>query len=77
MSRTGCCYDNSVMQRFFWSIKYEWTNHVAFADLQEAQLSAFQSIEMFGSFAESVGANLLKPESAPANHRSFERKSQV
>jgi transposase InsO family protein len=27
MSRTGCCYDNAVMERFFWSLKHEWTNH--------------------------------------------------
>ena len=25
MSRTGCCYDNAVMERFFWSLKHEWT----------------------------------------------------
>lgn len=27
MSRTGCCYDNAAMERFFWSLKHEWTNH--------------------------------------------------
>jgi len=27
MSRTACCYDNAVMERFFWSLKHEWTNH--------------------------------------------------
>ena len=27
MSRTGCCYDNAVMARFFWSLKHEWTKH--------------------------------------------------
>jgi hypothetical protein len=37
----------SIGQRFFWSIKHEWTKHEAFADLQEAQLSVFQYIEMF------------------------------
>jgi len=35
------------MERFFWSIKHEWTKHEAFADLQEAQLSVFQYIEGF------------------------------
>lgn len=24
MSRTGCCYDNAAMERFFWSLKHEW-----------------------------------------------------
>ena len=27
MSRVGCCYDNAVAERFFWSLKHEWTNH--------------------------------------------------
>lgn len=47
MSRTGCCYDNAVMERFFWSIKHEWTKFEAFADLEEARLSVFEYIEMF------------------------------
>ena len=47
MSRTGCCYDNAVMERFFWSLKYEWTNHHAFANLEEARLSVFKYIETF------------------------------
>jgi len=47
MSRTGCCYDNAAMERFFWSLKHEWTNHETFADLEEARLSVFKYIEMF------------------------------
>lgn len=47
MSRTGCCYDNAVMERFFWSLKYEWTNHERFADLESARLSVFKYIETF------------------------------
>jgi putative transposase len=47
MSRTGCCYDNSPMERFFWSLKHEWTNHDSYADLQEARLSVFKYIETF------------------------------
>ena len=47
MSRTGNCYDNAVMERFFWSLKHEWTNHDNFADLQEARLSVFKYIETF------------------------------
>jgi len=47
MSRTGCCYDNAVMERFFWSLKHEWTNHRSYADLQEANLSVFEYIQTF------------------------------
>jgi putative transposase len=47
MSRTGCCYDNAVMERFFWSLKHEWTNHDSFHNLEEARLSVFRYIETF------------------------------
>lgn len=47
MSRTGCCYDNAVMERFFWSLKHEWTKHHDYADLQDARLSVFRYIETF------------------------------
>lgn len=47
MSRPGDCYDNAVAERFFWSLKHEWTNHKSFATLQEAQLSVFKYIETF------------------------------
>ena len=47
MSRTGCCYDNAVMERFFWSLKHEWTHHEKFANLEEARLSVFKYIETF------------------------------
>lgn len=47
MSRTGCCYDNAVMERFFWSLKHEWTNHAQYANLAEARLSIFKYIETF------------------------------
>ena len=47
MSRTGCCYDNAVMERFFWSLKYEWTKHEEYADLEDVRLSVFRYIEIF------------------------------
>jgi putative transposase len=47
MSRTGCCYDNAVAERFFWSLKHEWTNHQHFNDLEDARLSVFKYIETF------------------------------
>ncbi|MEO8496822.1 MAG: IS3 family transposase [Planctomycetota bacterium] len=47
MSRTGNCYDNAVMERFFWSLKHEWTKHETFADLEKARGSVFRYIETF------------------------------
>ena len=47
MSRTGNCYDNAVMERFFWSLKHEWTNWRKFDNLEEAKLSVFKYIETF------------------------------
>ena len=47
MSHAGYCYDNAVMERFFWSLKHEWTNHCEFADLEEARLSVFKYVDTF------------------------------
>ena len=47
MSRTGCCYDNAVAERFFWSLKHEWTKFEAFENLDDARLSVFKYIETF------------------------------
>ncbi len=47
MSRTGCCYDNAVAERFFWSLKHEWTKFEQFKDLETARLSVFKYIETF------------------------------
>lgn len=47
MSRTGCCYDNAVAERFFWSLKHEWTKFEKFENLKDAQLSIFKYIESF------------------------------
>lgn len=47
MSRTGNCWDNAAMDRFFWSLKHEWTKHESFDDLAAARLSVFKYIETF------------------------------
>lgn len=47
MSRVGCCYDNAVCERFFWSLKHEWTNRVTLADLDAARASVFKYIHTF------------------------------
>lgn len=47
MSRRGDCYDNAVAERFFWSLKHEWTNHETLDDLETTRLSVFKYIEIF------------------------------
>jgi putative transposase len=33
------------MERFFWSLKHEWTKFESFADINQARRSVFQYIE--------------------------------
>lgn len=69
MSRTGCCYDNAVMERFFWSLKHEWTKHETFANLEEARLSVFKYIETFYNpvrLHQTLG--YLSPDQYEAEH---------
>lgn len=69
MSRTGCCYDNAVMERFFWSLKYEWTNHQQHATLQDVRLSVFQYIETFyNSQRMHQTLGYLSPNQFEADH---------
>lgn len=47
MSRTGCCYNNAVTERFFWPLKQEGINHGKSEDIKEARRSVFRYIETF------------------------------
>lgn len=47
MSRRGCCYDNAAMERFFWTLKQEWTKFESYADIEHARLSVFKFIETY------------------------------
>ena len=58
MSRTGNCYDNAVTERFFWSLKHEWTKHEQFADLEVGSAECVQ-----------VHRNLLQSRAAPPDAR--------
>jgi len=40
-------FDNAVEERFFRSLKHEWTKFEFFADIQEAWMSVFRDVEMF------------------------------
>lgn len=47
MSRVGCCYDNAVCERFFWSLKHEWTTRETLSNLEAARASVFKYIHTF------------------------------
>jgi putative transposase len=47
MSRKGECLDNAVAERFFGSLKGEWTAHRAYATRQDARADIIEYIEMF------------------------------
>lgn len=69
MSRTGCCYDNAVMERFFWSLKYEWTKHEEYVDLEDVRLSVFRYIETFyNSERLHQTLNYQSPDQFETNH---------
>jgi putative transposase len=47
MSRKGNCWDNSVMERFFGSLKSERTDHIIYHTKEEAKADVIDYIEMF------------------------------
>jgi putative transposase len=47
MSRVGCCYGNAVCERFFLSLKHEWTHRVTLADLDAARARVFNYLTTF------------------------------
>jgi len=47
MSRSGCCYDNAVMESFFHSLKVEFVHHEKFITKQQAKDAIFEWIEVF------------------------------
>lgn len=69
MSRTGCCYDNAAMERFFWSLKHEWTNHRTYNNLEDVRRSVFLYIESFYNpvrLHQTLG--YLSPDQYEAEH---------
>jgi transposase InsO family protein len=47
MSRKGDCLDNAVVERFFGSLKHEWTGHCQYATRHEAKCDVIAYIDMF------------------------------
>ncbi len=75
MSRTGCCYDNAVAERFFWSLKHEWTNRMTFENLADAQLAVFRYIETFyNTQRRHETLNYLSPNQFEASHQQTDNQ---
>ena len=69
MSRKGCCYDNAVCERFFWSLKHEWTHHRSYAGLTDTRRSVFQYIELFYNRTRLHQAlGYISPQAFEADH---------
>jgi transposase InsO family protein len=49
MSRTGNCYDNAVMERFFGTLKRECTSRYVFETHEQARSVVFEFIECFSN----------------------------
>jgi len=47
MSRKGNCWDNAVVERFFGTLKREWTHDRSFLTRQEAKATVIEYMEMF------------------------------
>jgi putative transposase len=47
MSRKGDCWDNACAERFFLSLKTEWTGDTIFPDRETARSAVFEYIELF------------------------------
>lgn len=47
MSRKGNCWDNAVVESFFHTLKTQLTHHVCFKNVQEAEASLFNYIEVY------------------------------
>jgi putative transposase len=57
MSRKGNCWDNSVAESLFHTLKTELTNHHQFKNRQEAKNIIFEYIEVFYNRIRTHSAN--------------------
>jgi len=77
MSRKGNCWDNAVVERFFGTLKREWTHDRTFRKRQEAKVAVIEYIEV--SFTLAVveryiyGSKLSYLQALVALGRSIQR----
>jgi transposase InsO family protein len=71
MSRKGNCWDNSVAESFFHTLKTELTHHIRFKTREEAKQSIFEYIEIFYNRKRIHSSNdYLSPEEYEKAHRA-------
>ena len=47
MSPAVCRYDNTVAERFFWSLRHELTKFESYENLDKVKISVYKYIEIF------------------------------
>jgi transposase InsO family protein len=73
MSRKGNCWDNAVVERFFGTLKREWTQARSFRTHQEAKAAVIEYIEMFyNSHRRHSTLGYLSPNEFEAQARNAE-----
>ena len=69
LNRTGCCYDNAAMERFFGLLKHEWTNQRTYNNLEDVRRSVFLYIESFyNPMRRHQTLGYLSPDQYEAEH---------
>jgi transposase InsO family protein len=70
MSRKGNCWDNSVAESFFHTLKTELTDHERFKTREQAKVAIFDYIETYYNRKRLYSANdYLSPVEFEAAHR--------
>ena len=71
MSRKRNCWDNSVAESFFHTLKTELTHHIRFKTREEAKQSIFEYIEIFYNTKRLHSANYyLSPAGYEEAHKA-------
>ena len=71
MSRKGDCWDNSVAESFFHTLKTELTHHINFKTREEAKKAIFEYIEVFYNRKRMHSANDYFSPEEYENSRKF------
>jgi len=73
MSRTGCCYDNAAMERFFWSLNDRCVKHLRRACLERGGCCAVYGTRWTGRLRPAANAGRKRPTSSAARSGGLTR----